>query len=88
MVATRGKKLLLRSFLSFFLYFPITLNRSTLFSFKRRFPPFSMQESREKHSADINVVIISNIVTITRVESPLYYELYYTNEYYSFDVRS
>lgn len=47
-----------------------------------------MQESREKHPADINVVIISNIVTITRVESPLYYELYYTNEYYSFNVRS
>lgn len=39
-----------------------------------------MQESREKHPADINVVIISNIVTITRVESPPYYELYYTNE--------
>lgn len=39
-----------------------------------------MQESREKHPADINVVIISNIVTITRAESPPYYELYYTNE--------
>lgn len=68
------------SFPSFFLYSPLTLDRSALFSFKRRFPSFSMQESREKHPADINVVIISNIVTITRVESPPYYELYYTNE--------
>lgn len=47
-----------------------------------------MQQSREKQPADIDVVIFCNIVTITRVESPLYYELYYTNEYRSFDVGS
>ena len=62
---TRSTRCRVPFFLSFFLYSLITLDR-TAFIFKRRSSSFSVQESREKHPADINVVIFCNIVTITR----------------------